>query len=194
MFWLRGYLLTGLIAHKLLWEVLKRSAAGQSAERSDRSAPLSVRVLAIKAVKIAILAGLVAQTFLPDVLLPIRDDPNLVQGVGVAIYTLGWLVAVAGRIQLGKNWSNIETATVLGGQKVVDGGLYRHVRHPIYTGDLLLLLGLELALNSWLVLAVVALAPVVLAQAVREEKLLLVNLPGYREYCARTKRFIPYVV
>ena len=61
-------------------------------------------------------------------------------------------------------------------------------------GDLLLLAGLELALNSWLVLGVLVLAPVVLSRAVREEELLKQSLTGYRAYCKTSKRFIPFVV
>ncbi len=78
-------------------------------------------------------------------------------------------------------------------QELVEEGVYRYIRHPIYLGDLLLLAGFELALNSWLALGVLVLAPVVLRQAREEEKVLLVNLPGYRDYCARTKRFIPFL-
>jgi protein-S-isoprenylcysteine O-methyltransferase Ste14 len=77
---------------------------------------------------------------------------------------------------------------------VVAYGVFRYIRHPIYVGDLLLLLGLELSLNSWLVLAVVCMIPGVLRQAVREERMLVIALPGYAAYCARTKRFIPFLV
>jgi protein-S-isoprenylcysteine O-methyltransferase Ste14 len=77
---------------------------------------------------------------------------------------------------------------------VVSKGLYRFIRHPIYVGDLLLLIGLELSLNSWLVLGVILLLPVVIRQAVSEEKMLMRSLPGYETYCARTKRFIPFLI
>jgi protein-S-isoprenylcysteine O-methyltransferase Ste14 len=58
----------------------------------------------------------------------------------------------------------------------------------------MLLAGLELSLNSWLALAIGLLAPAVLWMAVREERMLAASLPGYKAYCARTKRFIPFVV
>jgi protein-S-isoprenylcysteine O-methyltransferase Ste14 len=103
-------------------------------------------------------------------------------------------MAITGRLQLGRNWSDIETAQVLRGQSVVVHGLFRYIRHPIYVGDLLLLLGLELSLNSWLVMAVVFMMPGVLRQAVHEERMLVDALPGYEAYCARTKRFLPFIV
>ena len=187
---LSAYLLLGLVAHKLVWIVLERRSPPESpAEKPARS----LKVKAIKAVKIAILLGIAAQTMLPDVL-PILSESTPLRITGALIYSLGWIVAVLGRVQLGDNWSNIETATVLTEQRVVCRGLYRFIRHPIYSGDLLLLIGLELACNSWLVLGAVALAPIVMSQAVREESLLRERLPGYPDYCRTTKRFVPFIV
>lgn len=189
MIWLRIYLLTGLIAHKALWEALKRRSSGGAAKQERQS--LSLRL--IKGAKIAILLGVVAQTMAPDIL-PISSSPFWLRVTGVSIYTAGLVVALLGRLQLGESWSDIETAQVLRDQAVVSRGLYRYIRHPIYVGDLMLLAGLELSLNSWLALAVGLLAPVVLWKAVREEKMLMESLPGYDAYCAQTKRFIPFVV
>lgn len=181
---LRLYLLAGLVAHKALWEWMKRG-------RGKTGRPV-VQIGVVKAVKIAILCGIAVQTLLPEIL-PIADDPRTLRTVGTVVFTLGLGIAIAGRVQLGSNWSDIETAGVLGKHSVVSHGVYRYVRHPIYVGDLVLLVGLELALNSWLVLGALALAPIVLRQAVREEQTLVATLPGYANYCARTKRFIPFV-
>lgn len=184
---LRFYLLLGLVVHKVVWEILRLKHSDQPIE--TRSAKLS----AVKAVKIAILVGVAIQTMLPEVL-PIMTDPTPLRITGTTIYTLGLITAIAARFQLGDNWANIETGQVLQEQKVVSSGIYGLIRHPIYVGDLLLLLGLELALNSWLVAGVALLAPIILYQAVKEENMLGSSLPGYDAYCARTKRFIPFVV
>jgi protein-S-isoprenylcysteine O-methyltransferase Ste14 len=189
MIWLRIYLLVGLIAHKALWEALKQRSPDCAAKRERQ--PLNLRL--VKVIKIAILLSVVAQTMAPDIL-PISSSPFWLRVTGVLIYTAGLIIAMLGRVQLGENWSDIETAQVLPDQAVVSRGLYRYIRHPIYVGDLLLLTGLELSLNSWLALAVGVLAPVVLWKAVREERMLIKSLPGYDAYCARTKRFIPFVV
>ena len=77
---------------------------------------------------------------------------------------------------------------------VVSSGIYRYIRHPIYTGDILLLLGLELCLNSWLVLGLALLVPAVAVQAIKEEQKLVDALPDYASYIRRTKRFIPFLV
>jgi protein-S-isoprenylcysteine O-methyltransferase Ste14 len=187
---LRLYLLTGLLVHKLVWELLKRTPNSKTAEPSPTQ-PLSLKL--IKGVKIAILLGIIAQTLLPEIL-PIANDPFALRIAGVLIYTSGLLIAVLSRIHLGGSWSDIESGRVLQTQSVVSKGIYGYVRHPIYVGDLLLLGGLELSLNSWLVLGVALLAPVVLWKAVREENMLINELPGYRIYCSHTKRFIPFIV
>jgi protein-S-isoprenylcysteine O-methyltransferase Ste14 len=147
----------------------------------------------VKAVKILILVGILVQVWLPDIF-PISAEPWFIRLVGTVLFSLGLLTAIMARVQLGNNWSNIETGRVLETQDVVDKGLYGYIRHPIYTGDLLLLIGLELALNSWLVLAALLLCPVVMWKAIKEERMLLQELKGYVEYHRRTKRFIPFVI
>jgi protein-S-isoprenylcysteine O-methyltransferase Ste14 len=183
---LRGYLLAGLVLHKAVWEILKVRQG--RAVKKDR--PLKTRLLS--AVKLGILLAIVLQTALPD-FLPITTSPAPVRAAGFVVYTLGLVTAVTARIQLGRNWSDIEKSYVQRGHALVSVGLYRYIRHPIYTGDLILLLGLELALNSWCVIGVMALAVYVRRQAIREERKLLAALPGYDEYCRRTTRFLPFL-
>ena len=100
---------------------------------------------------------------------------------------------VSGRVQLGDSWTKFEAGGVTTEHKLVVRGVYRFFRHPIYAGDLLLLLGFELALNSWLAVGVLLLTPVVVNQARQEERILEANLSGYREYRDSTKGFIPLV-
>jgi protein-S-isoprenylcysteine O-methyltransferase Ste14 len=196
---LRIYLLSGLLAHKAVWEILKRRQKGGIANfestfrKAEKPSRREVLISAVKAVKIAILLAIAVQTLLPDIL-PISQEPMLLRIAGTLIYSAGLIIAIRGRTELGTNWSDIEAARVSHQHAVVSNGPYRLIRHPIYVGDLMLLFGLELALNSWLVLGALLLAPVVLGQAVREEKKLVQVLPGYQAYCANTKRFIPFVI
>ena len=186
---LRLYLLVGLLLHKAVWEVMKRN---RGVRAPAKPAARSLQVTLVKAIKVGILLGILVQTLLPDIL-PLSSDPQGLRIAGAILYTAGLAIAIAGRVQLGDNWLDIETAGVKQRQAVVSRGIYRFIRHPIYAGDLLLLAGLELALNSWLILFVALLTPVVLRQAIREEQMLVSTLPGYNSYCRRTKRFIPYV-
>lgn len=178
---LRAVLLAGLVAHKALWEFLKRGR-----RRPRLGSPVAV-------LKILFLAGIVIQTFLPPIL-PIREDPGSLRVVGLALFLVGLATAMIARVQLGANWADIERADIQTHQTLVERGIYRYVRHPIYTGDLLLILGLELSLNSWLVLGMLVLIPVVVYLALREEAKLKVALAGYSDYCRRTWRFFPFIV
>jgi protein-S-isoprenylcysteine O-methyltransferase Ste14 len=87
------------------------------------------------------------------------------------------------------------TVQVASGQKVVNTGLYGLVRHPMYTGNVLMLVGLPLALGSYWALALVVPGVAVLAARIHdEEKLLREELDGYREYTQKVRsRLIPYL-
>jgi len=113
--------------------------------------------------------------------------------VGGLLFLAGLATAIAGRVALGQSWSNIEDATVQADHALVSRGVYRFIRHPIYTGDSLLLLGLQLALNSWLAVAMLAPLAVFARRAIAEETRLAQVIPGYEAYCRRTKRFVPFL-
>ncbi len=183
---IRLYLFAGLAAHKILWEVLKQRRP------MSPGFPEPLKVKAAKAVKVVILLAVVLQTVLPEVL-PIRPAVPAIRIWGLVLFTGGLALAMWARVLLDTNWSDIETASVLDQQEVVARGVYRYIRHPIYIGDLMLLLGLELTLNSWLFVGVLLMAPIVLHQAISEEKMLLKTLPGYDRYSRKTKRFIPFI-
>jgi protein-S-isoprenylcysteine O-methyltransferase Ste14 len=81
------------------------------------------------------------------------------------------------------------------GQKVISTGLYAHVRHPKYAGDLLLVIGIPLALGSWWGLAFLLLViPALVWRILDEEKLLKKDLPGYAGYMEKVRyRLVPYL-
>jgi protein-S-isoprenylcysteine O-methyltransferase Ste14 len=188
---IRIYLLGGLLLHKAVWEMMKVRGLGPAEKPdSEKIRPLKARVLS--AVKVGILIAILVQTLAPD-FLPLSQDPGVVRTIGLLFYTLGLAAAVTARVQLGRNWSDIEKAHLQEDHALVARGLYRYVRHPIYGGDLMMLFGLELALNSWCVLGVIALIVYVRRQAIREERQLLRALPGYDQYCRRTTRFLPFL-
>jgi protein-S-isoprenylcysteine O-methyltransferase Ste14 len=87
------------------------------------------------------------------------------------------------------------TVTVETGQKVASGGLYRFVRHPMYVGNVIMMLGIPLALGSyWGLLFVVPGIAVLVFRILDEEKMLTEELAGYREYAQRVRyRLLPAV-
>jgi len=87
------------------------------------------------------------------------------------------------------------TVEVTEQQTVISTGPYALVRHPMYCGALVILLGTPLALSSWLgLVAFVLMVAVIVVRLLSEEKLLLGNLSGYAEYAARVRyRIMPFV-
>jgi len=87
------------------------------------------------------------------------------------------------------------TIRVEEGQPVVSAGPYAYARHPMYSGALLLLLAMPLALGSWWsVLRVVPFLPVLVWRILDEEDFLRQSLPGYAEYMQRVRyRLVPWV-
>jgi protein-S-isoprenylcysteine O-methyltransferase Ste14 len=81
------------------------------------------------------------------------------------------------------------------GQEVISTGMYGLVRHPMYTGNVIVMVGLPLALGSYWGLVFVVLGLIVLALRIRdEEKLLQEELYGYREYAEKVRyRLLPYM-
>ncbi|MFQ5436476.1 MAG: methyltransferase family protein, partial [Anaerolineae bacterium] len=188
---LRIIFVLGMGLHKLVWELLRRRD-GALVKAQPQDVPLTTRL--VKLFKMAVLAGIVLQTLLLPDFPAILAEPSSLRIVGTVIYFVGLGTAVLGRFQLGDNWANLEDYQVLAKQQLVTRGIYGWVRHPIYAGDILLLLGLELALNSWLVLGIVPLTAVVLHQARAEEKVLAQSFPGYETYQQKTKMLIPFVL
>jgi protein-S-isoprenylcysteine O-methyltransferase Ste14 len=80
-------------------------------------------------------------------------------------------------------------------QKVITTGLYAYIRHPMYMGGLVMLAGTPLALGSWWgLLMLVPITFVFIIRLLYEEKFLLNNLNGYKEYCQKVRyRLIPFV-
>jgi protein-S-isoprenylcysteine O-methyltransferase Ste14 len=105
--------------------------------------------------------------------------------LGLAIRV--WAVAALGR-------AFRTTVEVAPDQGIVSSGPYRWVRHPSYTGLLLIVAGLGLVAGNWLALVgCVALPLAALLRRIHVEEAELTRVLGqpYRAYQARTKRLIP---
>ncbi|MBL7142033.1 isoprenylcysteine carboxylmethyltransferase family protein [Patescibacteria group bacterium] len=115
------------------------------------------------------------------------------QTIGMVVFFLGIILSVWGRFTLKENW---HTAMEFARPKeLIISGPYHYIRHPIYFGSLLMGLGFELTISSWLFFAVLLLGPpFIWVCAHKEEQLLLKWLNReYQDYKRQTNRFIPFI-
>jgi protein-S-isoprenylcysteine O-methyltransferase Ste14 len=118
-------------------------------------------------------------------------------GVGVladVVVFLGLLVALWARAVLGRNWSG--RVTFKQDHELIQRGPYRWVRHPIYSGLLLMVSGTALGINRANVfLGLVICAGAIWVKIRQEEALMTRHFPeAYPQYKARTKALIPFVL
>ena len=123
-----------------------------------------------------------------------RVTPGLAV-VAAAVTAAGLSVALWARATLGRNWS---AAVVLKEQHaLIERGPYAFVRHPIYTGVLLMVLGtVTIAGTSAGVIVFATMVAGLIVKARREERLLTKHFPEvYPRYRARVRaRLIPFLL
>lgn len=117
--------------------------------------------------------------------------PTAVSLAGDALVVLGLGI---GSLVVIQNSYAAASITVEEDQKVVSTGLYGLVRHPMYLGALIMLVGFPLALGSyWGLVLLIPIAIVFLVRILDEEKALNQELAGYREYMQKVHyRLVPY--
>jgi protein-S-isoprenylcysteine O-methyltransferase len=112
--------------------------------------------------------------------------------ISVLLCAAGIAYAIWARWHLGRNWSAVPA--VKEGHELVTSGPYASVRHPIYAGMLLALLGTVLTLGGATVGIFVVCCIVFLWRVQVEERLMQQQFPGqYAAYRSRTKALIPFV-
>ena len=114
--------------------------------------------------------------------------------LGFALLLFGLAFACWARVALGRNWS--ATVQLKQDHELVVVGPYRWVRHPIYTGMLLGLLGTALVIGEWRGLLALALAAAAFWFKLRHEEAWMRERFGaaYMDYMRHTKALIPGVL
>lgn len=134
-----------------------------------------------------------AALLLTLVLLPSGDawpTPSWLEVTGLVTAGLGAVWALIAALRLGERLT--PTPVPRDGGELRTDGPYALVRHPIYTGVLLIVVGITLRSGSALVLVLALSTAVFLhAKARFEEGLLAERFPEYRRYAEQTPRFVP---
>ena len=118
-------------------------------------------------------------------------DTMIVYWLGLLMVVAGLAFAVWARMHLGRNWSG--TVTVKENHELIRSGPYAIVRHPIYTGLLLAILGTAIVLGEWRgLLAFCFFTITFLLKLRREERFMEESFPDtYPSYRAQVPALIP---
>ena len=119
---------------------------------------------------------------------PLRPAPF---AAGIACYAAGYWLFHRSHADLGTNWSI--TLELREGHTLVTGGVYRTIRHPMYTALLLISLGQALVIPNWIAgPAYLVAITLLVALRLRPEERMMVEQFGaeYEAYRARSKRLI----
>lgn len=133
------------------------------------------------------------QLFGKENILPMHSAPA--QYVGFFLTYIGVGLAYLAKQQLGKAWVYADAYRIVPHQPLITTGVYKIVRHPIYTGIVVSYMGIELLAGSWIWISALFFLIPFYRQAKREEKLLEEHFgEAYKKYKLRTKMLIPFVL
>jgi protein-S-isoprenylcysteine O-methyltransferase Ste14 len=119
------------------------------------------------------------------------SDPWLL-GIGLAVFVLGLALAIWARVYLGRNWGMPMSQKA--DPELVTTGPYRSVRHPIYSGIILAMVGTAIAVSLYWLIAAVLIGAYFTYSATVEERFMAGRFPeSYPEYKHSTKMLIPFV-
>lgn len=186
-----AFLLTLIAGMWLLWGAVWGAAAFRTKPTRWRE---SIGSRALYVVPLLAAAVLLAKPhWLPSALAqPFASAGSVLPAVGAAMVAAGLGFAIWARAHLGRNWSGI--VTVKEGHTLVRTGPYRIVRHPIYTGLLLAVIGTAAAIGEWRgVLALICALIGFLRKIQVEEKRMSENFPEYAQYRQQTAVLIPWL-
>ena len=171
----------------LFYWLVSAKNANPNARRKNSYMHWVIRALIVVVIIVRLRFGGAVQFF-------VERLPNPILGaVGVALCMLGIALAIWARIYLGNNWGM--PMTLKKNPELVTTGPYSYVRHPIYAGLLLAMLGSALATNLFWLVILIFVGAYFIYSAVQEQKNMLREFPvAYPAYMKRTKMLIPYLL
>jgi protein-S-isoprenylcysteine O-methyltransferase Ste14 len=162
---------------------------GKGSVAGDRGSRAAIVILTF----VASLSGAIVAILLPqDSGLRLPGSAAPWGAIGLMIMWVGLIVRVWSIAMLGQAFRT--TVEVDADQQVVDRGPYRWVRHPSYTGILIITTGYGIADDNWLSLVIMIVLPLIaLTWRITVEERAMISTLGqrYLAYSANTKRLVP---
>lgn len=167
----------------VFWVFWFAAAVRTKATRSRNASSLPIRVGVILVVLAVLRAGVFKEHAIENAWL---------EGFGLAVFLSGLALAVWARVFLGRNWGTPMSQKI--DPELVTTGPYRYVRHPIYSGIILGMIGTTMAISLYWIVAVVLLGAYFIYSATVEERNMERLFPDtYPAYKRSTKMLIPFV-
>jgi protein-S-isoprenylcysteine O-methyltransferase Ste14 len=163
-------------------------------ERRMRGGPFAEKETSQK-----IIMSLTSAGFIALIIVPGLDHRWAWSRVAPALVAAGDMLVVLGFIAVyfvfRANSFAATTIALAADQRVISTGPYALVRHPMYTGGLVMMVGMPIALGSWWgLLATAAILPALIWRMIDEENFLARSLKGYDEYLTKIRyRLVPGV-
>ena len=118
-------------------------------------------------------------------------NQDFISILGILLFSLSGIVMILGRLELGK--FGTAKLNIQEWHELIEKGLYKYIRHPIYLGDIISGLAFFIAFNSIIISIIYAILLFIIynQRANYEEKILLMNFgQNYKDYQKRTKNSI----
>ena len=118
--------------------------------------------------------------------------PALAGWIGIAIFAVALWLLWRSHADLGRNWR--VAVELREGHTLVTNGVFRHIRHPMYSAHWLWGIAQALLIHNWIagLTSLVIFVPIYLLRVRREEQMMLEQFgEEYRSYMRRTGRSIP---
>jgi protein-S-isoprenylcysteine O-methyltransferase Ste14 len=173
-----------LVCWVAFWIYWLAASVGVKAGQSRGSRFVGIRV------GVLLVVLLLART---RVLGPHVDTGNpWLEGIGLALFFVGLALAIWARLYLGRNWGMPMSRK--DDPELVTSGPYHTIRHPIYSGILLAMIGTTIAVSVYWLIVVVLIGGYFIYSAFTEERLMTSLFPdSYPDYKRSTKMLVPFI-
>lgn len=172
----------------LFWLIAARTAK-RTVTKGPRSASPGVRLTLV----VLVVSVIVLRRRFASFKGLLTYHPAALEDLGMLLCAAGVVLAIWARIHIGRNWGM--PMSLREGHELVMSGPYARVRHPIYSGVLLTMLGSALAVSAAWFVAVGVFGAYFIHSARTEERDMVAQFPeAYAAYRRRTRMLIPFVL